>query len=91
MNSKGFLEEGGKKSGKRMWSEGKDWKRWGLGWSHLDDDETGTAGVGPVEVHGPLVVRDVEALDGGSLLKGCRRSADGREGTQHGCKMELHG
>jgi hypothetical protein len=49
--------------------------------SHLDDDEAGTGGLGRGKVNARLVVRDVEALDG-------------REGTlgeaQKGGEIRLH-
>ncbi len=37
--------------------------------SHLYDDEAGAATVRALEVDGPLIMRDVEALDGSSLLQ----------------------
>lgn len=37
--------------------------------THFDDDETGAAVVGALEIDGALVVGDVEALDRGSFLE----------------------
>jgi hypothetical protein len=57
--------------------------------SYLDDDKTGTSGVGTGEVNAGLVAGDVETLDGSALLE---RARGGEAEDGGNCKGgELHG
>ena len=54
-----------------------------MGKADLDDDEAGARAVGGFEVDAGLVMRDVEALDRGALLKGGSECAlDGEEARE---------
>ena len=56
----------------------------------LDDDEASAAVVGTLIIDGGLVMRDVETLCGGTLLKRCRGSIGEGEGKKPRGNEKLH-
>ena len=55
---------------------------------YLDDHEAGATTVGTLEVDGALIMRDVEALYGGSLLERSRVCKG--KGKKRGEESDLH-